>query len=242
MADKIILTAHQPVYIPWLGLFHKIALSDIFCVFDIVQYQRKDFNNRNKIKTSNGPIWLTVPVESSDRFSKDIADIKIINNDWHYKHLKSIELNYKKTFFFELYFERFKNILEKKHEYLVDLNFDILIFLLEILEINTKVIKASDYSFSGEKSGLVLDMCVQLNSDIYIFGEQGKGYADTDSFLQKKIIPYFQEYKHPIYHQIRGDFEPYMSVLDLIFNIGPRCKEVLMSGNVSKNDILNMIK
>ena len=242
MFDKIILTAHQPVYMPWLGLFHKIALSDIFCVFDIVQYQRKDFNNRNKIKTSNGPIWLTVPVESSDRFSKNISDIKIINNEWYSKHLKSIELNYKKTIFFESYFEKFQNILLKKHEYLVDLNFDILIFLLGILEINTKVIKASDYSFSGEKSDLVLDMCVQLDSDIYIFGEQGRNYADEESFLQKKITPYFQKYNHPTYKQIRGDFEPFMSILDLIFNMGPKSKEVLMSGNISRKDILNMSK
>ncbi len=75
--DKpVILSAHQPVYLPWLGLFHKIALTDIFCFFDIVQYQRKDFNNRNKIKTSAGPIWLSVPVKSSGRFDCLITDIE----------------------------------------------------------------------------------------------------------------------------------------------------------------------
>ena len=88
--SPIILTAHQPVYLPWLGLFHKIALADVFCLFDIVQYQRKDFNNRNKIKTSVDSIWLTVPVKSSGRLNSIITDIEIINDGWHKKHIKSI--------------------------------------------------------------------------------------------------------------------------------------------------------
>jgi len=98
----MVLTAHQPVYLPWLGLLHKIALADLFCFFDIVQYQRKDFNNRNKINTSNGPIWLTVPVKSSGRLNSVINDIEIIDNDWKKNHLLSIELNYKKTKYFDV--------------------------------------------------------------------------------------------------------------------------------------------
>jgi hypothetical protein len=242
MDNKLILSAHQPVYLPWLGLFHKIALSDIYCVFDIVQYQRKDFNNRNKIKTSNGPIWLSVPVESSNRLSNKISDTKIIHNGWHQKHIKSIELNYKRTVFFELYFEKLKDILNKKHQFLTDLNFDLLIFFIDALKIKTQIIKASDYSFVGEKSDLVLDMCLKLNSDIYIFGEQGKNYADKNSFISNQIFPYFQNYKHPTYDQIRGKFEPYMSIIDLLFNIGPQSSEVLMSGNDSKSDLLEIMK
>ena len=97
----MILTAHQPVYLPWLGLFHKIARADLFCYFDIVQYQRKDYNNRNKIKTSNGALWLSVPVESKGHLDKNVSDILIIQDNWVTKHLKSIELNYKKAPFFK---------------------------------------------------------------------------------------------------------------------------------------------
>ena len=86
----MILTAHQPVYMPWPGLFHKIFLADMFCMFDIAQYQTKDYNNRNKIKTNVGELWLTVPVESKDHYNKKICDIRIINNGWNKKHLKSI--------------------------------------------------------------------------------------------------------------------------------------------------------
>ena len=237
--DKaIILSAHQPVYLPWLGLFHKIALADIFCVFDIVQYQRKDFNNRNKIKTLAGPIWLTVPVKSSGRLNSIITDIEIINDGWHKKHLKSIELNYKKTPYFEKYFHGLKKILDTPYQYLVDLNFDILVYLLDVLGVDTKIVKASDYSFRGAKSDLVLDMCTQLHADIYIFGEQGKDYADVNAFESKDVRPYFQSYNHPIYKQIQGEFDPFMSVIDLIFNQGKASKEIIMTDNVNRLDII----
>jgi hypothetical protein len=107
----MILTAHQPVYLPWIGLFHKIALSDLFCYFDIVQYQRKDYNNRNKIKTSNRELWLSVPVESKNHLEKNVSEILIVQDNWVKKHIKSIELNYKKTFFFDKYFPSLKTIL-----------------------------------------------------------------------------------------------------------------------------------
>ena len=241
--DKpIILSAHQPVYMPWLGLFHKIALADIFCVFDIVQYQRKDFNNRNKIKTSSGDLWLTVPVKSSGRFDCLITDIEIVNNGWNKKHLKSIELNYKKTPYFDQYYYDLKKILDTSYQYLVDLNFDILVYLLNALNIDTKTVKASDYLFKGAKSELVLDMCIQLNADIYIFGENGKDYANIDTFISAGVSPYFQSYNHPVYNQIKGKFMPYMSVFDLLFNEGQNSKNILMLDNVTKKDILTLSK
>ena len=109
----MILTAHQPVYLPWLGLFHKIYLADVFCYFDIVQYQKKDFNNRNQIKTSNGAKWLSVPVESKNHFKKSVGNIKIIPGNWIRKHLKSIELAYKKSEFYKNYKEEFENIYKQ---------------------------------------------------------------------------------------------------------------------------------
>ena len=240
--SPIILTAHQPVYLPWLGLFHKIALADVFCLFDIVQYQRKDFNNRNKIKTSSGYLWLTVPVKSSGRFDCLITDIEIVNDGWSRKHLKSIELNYKKTPYFDQYYYDLKKILDTSYQYLVDLNFDILVYLLNALNIDTKTVKASDYLFKGAKSELVLDMCIQLNADIYIFGENGKNYANIDTFTSSGVDPYFQAYNHPVYNQAKGRFMPYMSVLDLLFNEGQNSNNIIMSDNISKKDILILNK
>ena len=238
MDRPIILTAHQPVYMPWLGLFHKIALADVFCYFDIVQYQRKDFNNRNKINTANGPIWLSVPVKSSGRFESIISDIKIENQEWGAKHLKSIELNYKKTKFFNKYIDLLSHILLGTYDRLVDLNYDYLIFGLSSLGIKTKVVKASGYKFQGEKSNLVLDMCVQLNSSVYIFGEKGHDYADRESFNRKRIYPYFQSYNHPVYPQRNKNFVPFMSFLDLLFNHGEDSLQIIMSENISREDII----
>jgi hypothetical protein len=229
----MILTAHQPVYLPWLGLFHKIALSERFCIFDIAQYQTKDFNNRNKIKTNTTPIWLSVPVESKDHFDKKLCDIKIINNGWNRKHFKSIDLAYRKAPFYSDYIGKLESILAlTTYTYLVDLNLATLEFGLRSLGINVPIVTASSYDFQGNKSELVLDMCKKLGASEYIFGAQGRDYADVDSFSNCSIKPHFQEYKHPVYPQLHGPFEPYMSVIDLLFNVGPDSHEVLMSGNV----------
>lgn len=238
----MILTAHQPVYLPWLGLFHKIALADRFCIFDIAQYQTKDFNNRNKIKTNAGPIWLSVPVESKDHFSKSLLEVKIINNGWNRKHFKSIDLAYRKAPFYADYIGKLETVLiGRTYEYLVDLNFATLDLALSALGINVPIVTASDYSFQGCKSDLVLDMCKQLESAIYIFGAQGRDYADVASFNRTGINVYFQDYKHPTYPQLHGQFEPYMSVIDLLFNVGPGSLEVLMSANISKAHVVEQL-
>ena len=125
---KVILTAHQPCYLPWIGLFNKIGLSDTFCLFDIVQYQKKDFNNRNKIILNNNAKWLTVPVYDSGRFDKKISDIRIYDNNWKKKHLKTIEQSYKKTKYFEDYFYPLSKILNSDFKFLVDLNFYLTLF------------------------------------------------------------------------------------------------------------------
>ncbi len=229
----MILTAHQPVYLPWLGLFHKISLADRYCIFDIAQYQTKDFNNRNKIKTNSGEIWLTVPVESKNHFQKKLCDIKIINNGWNKKHFKSIYLAYKKAPHFDQYIDELDRILlQNQYEFLTDLCYDILVFMLKALSIDIPIVKASDYNFSGYKSDLVLDMCVQLGAEKYIFGALGKDYADEKSFCEKGIDIYFQNYKHPEYRQLHGSFLPYMSAIDLLFNEGEHSREILFQGNI----------
>ena len=229
----MILTAHQPVYLPWLGLFHKIALADLFCYFDIVQYQRKDYNNRNKVKTSNGELWLSVPVESKNHLSKNVSKILIVQDNWAKKHLKSIELNYKKTPFFKDYFPELQSILiNDSKDSLGYLNLKLLEYFMECLKVDTPIVKACDYSFDGIGSDLVLDMCVKLGADSYIFGEQGKNYADVKAFKEAEIVVEFQNYIHPVYRQMGRDFLPYMSIIDLLFNEGDKSYEILMSNNI----------
>lgn len=234
-----ILTAHQPVYLPWLGLFHKIALADQFCYFDDVQYQPKDWNNRNRIKLANTKMaWLSVPVLRAGYREKSFLEIKINNGiPWRRKHWRTIELNYRKSQFFSMYMNRFKRFYEIEWNYLVELNYSMLLFFLEVLNISTMVVKMSNCSFKGKKSDLVLDMCNTLEADVYIFGNQGVDYADKSRFEASGVIPYFQSYRHPEYSQLYGDFISHLSIIDLLFNCGPSSFDILMSGNIGRKGL-----
>lgn len=238
-----ILTAHQPVYLPWCGLIHKIALADEFVVFDAVQYLKKDWNNRNKIKTAQGPSWLTVPVQSHGKFDQILIDVKIDNEqNWRKKHLRAFELNYSKAPYFEHYKPFINDLYGREWESLVELNNHILFFILSEMGINIPIVHAHQYDFKGSKSALVQNMCEQLNADLYIFGAMGKDYADLEAFKQAGIDLYFQAYKHPEYPQRYGKFEPYMTVFDLLLNCGPDSYDILMSGNADKASIMQLNK
>jgi hypothetical protein len=236
---QVILTAHQPNYFPWLGLFHKIALANLYCVFDVAQYPRREYCNRNKIRTKDGDLWLTVPVESQKHFDKQIHQIRIVHDGWNRRHLRSIVLAYKHAPFLDLYLDEISQILRTEYEYLADLNCEILAFCLKALDLTLPIVKASDYSFTGYKSDLVLDMCCQLKATHYLFGKQGRTYADISAFNEAGIQVYFQDYRHPTYRQLHGDFKPYMSILDLLFNEGTNSKAVLLSNNACSLDEFN---
>lgn len=236
----MILTAHQPVYLPWLGLFHKIAIADRFCFFDNVQYQPKDWNNRNKIKFSNGASgWLTVPVHRKSYLERSYLDIKINNEiPWQRKHWNSIKLNYKNSPYFSFYVNQLKKFYDVRWEYLVDLNYEMLLFFLEKLNICTPVVRMKNYNFVGIKSSLVLDMCLQLGAEVYIFGGEGKNYADVELFKRKGVQTVFQEYKHPTYRQLHGDFISHLSIVDLLFNCGTESLSIIMSNNLKGSELI----
>lgn len=228
----MILAAHQPVYLPWLGLFHKIALADEFVFFDQVQYVPKDYISRNEIKSNTGKTLLSVPVKSKGYLEKSIAEIEIDNsNRWNEKHWKSIFINYKKAPYFNLYADFFEDLYKKEWQLLADLNHHSLTWFLDTLGIKTKVSKAGEYNFEGSKSQLVLDMCLKMNASFYIFGSQGKNYANEDHFSEKGVSLIFQNYIHPQYSQLHGGFVPNLSIVDLLFNEGPNSLEIIMSGN-----------
>ena len=236
----MILTAHQPVYLPWLGLFHKIALADKFVFFSEVQYLPKDWMNRNKIKSAAGEILLTVPVLRKGYRDKKTSELEINNEtNWQEKHLKSIMINYKKAPFFDNYIQFFQDTYTKKWQYLADLNEYMLRWFLKEIGIKTEFLKASDYDFEGTKSDLVLDMCKKLDANTYIFGTLGRDYAKIDDFKNAGIHLFFQDYNHPTYRQLYGDFISNLSVIDLLFNCGPNSYKIIMSNNISKENLLS---
>ena len=236
----MILTAHQPAYLPWLGLFHKIALADLFISFDQVQYQPEDWNNRNSIKANAGVISLSVPVLRKGYLDRTISDIEINNTKpWKRKHWKSIELAYSKAPCFKRYSDFFADTYSRDWDSLVQLNIYMLRWFLETLKIKVPVRSAGEWQFLGEKSALVLDMCKQVKADDFIFGIQGKNYADVPSFEAAGIKVHFQDYNHPIYPQLHGGFVSHQSILDLLFNCGDESLDILMSGNIGREQLLN---
>lgn len=234
----MILTAHQPSYLPWLGLFHKIALADHFVLFDQVQYVPKDWISRNMVKGPNGIITLTVPVLRSGYLEKKIVDIEVHNElPWAKKHWMTLQQCYRKAPHFARYAGFFEDTYSREWKYLADLDFHMLKGFLEMLGIATPVSRAGEYGFQGAKSDLVLDMCLRLKAQVYIFGALGADYADKEKFQSAGVIPYFQDYKHPVYRQGFGEFVPNMSAVDLLFNAGPDALDILMSGNATRDDI-----
>jgi len=227
----MIVSIHQPNYIPWLGFFHKVLLSDIYVVFDDVQFPRgKDYANRNQIKTNNGQLWLTIPISGKGDL-KLWNQMTISNHEWVDKHLMNIKSFYKKSKYFNLYYEDLELIYKKNHSHICDLNVDLIRYFLSCLECNTKIVFSSDLKVQSTGLDKIVHILELLHATKYISGS-GNGstrYIDENVFKQKNIELIWQQYKHPIYKQQFGDFIPYMSIIDLLFNHGPDSRNIILS-------------
>lgn len=234
----MILSIHQPNFIPWLGFFHKVLLSDIFILLDDVQFEKNSFTNRNKVKIANGYCWLTVPVKLSGKFGVKICEVEIARQQpWRKKHLSTILFNYKKAPYFYLYESFFSEMYEKNWSSLAELNIFVLENLFQFLDISTKIVLSSSLVIEGKKNDLVLNICKKFNADIYVSGMLGKNYLVDDNFLSTGIQIYYQDYQHPIYPQLHQDFQPNLSIIDLLCNCGPESKSIILNGNLTKDDL-----
>ncbi len=233
----MVLTAHQPGYLPWIGLFHKIALADTYVIFDGVQYKPKHTDSRNKIKTHNGVQWLSVPCDRRDHFNTKIKDVRIQDGNWRRKHWRTLYLAYRKAPYFDRYAGFLEWIYGEEWELLVNLDTTLLGFLVNQIfpvENSVPIHRASNMDLKGSKSALVLDMCLKMGADTYIFGKNGRNYMGEDGvrkFEDAGVRVVFQDFQHPTYPQLHGDFVPYMSAIDLLFNLGRDSFETMMSGN-----------
>ena len=223
----MILSAHQPAYLPWLGYFDKISKADVFVFLDTVQYEKNSFINRNKIKTPQGPQWLTIPVKSKGHITATLRETLVDDSKpWRSKHLKSIEMNYRKAPFFNEFFPKLEGIQMLPASNLAELCWQQLQFWLKEFNIKAKVIRSSDLAVESKKSDLVLDLCLHFNADHYLSGILGKDYLDEYSFATNGIAVQYQDFQHPIYTQLWGDFLPYMSIIDYWMNCGSELQNI----------------
>jgi WbqC-like protein family len=215
----LIVAIHQPAYLPWLGYLARIAAVDAFVFLDTVQFEKNSFINRNKIKSSTGPVWLTVPVQQKGHLSKALREVEIDEStDWRTKHLRTIEQNYRRAPYFQVRQEYLEQLVGRGNSALSDLCFEQLKFWTQALTISTPILRASNLPVAGTKSDLVLNICKHLNATAYLSGPLGKGYLDEASFQQAGISISYHQYIHPVYNQLYQDFIPGMSVVDYWMN------------------------
>lgn len=226
----MIVCITQPTYLPWLGFFDKLVHSDIVIFYDNAQFVKrgKTFHNRNKIRTPNGWMWLTIPVIAP--LGIKIKDVRINNTlNWREKHWKSIVHSYKKAKFFDQYEYIFEEIYSKDWEYLCDFNLSIIRKIIKILGIRIDVMLASELGETNlSATDELLWYCKKVSATTYLSGAFGKNYLELDKFANENIKVGFQDYKHPEYKQLYKQFEPFMSVIDLIFNHGPNSLSILV--------------
>jgi WbqC-like protein family len=228
----MILAVHQPQYLPWLGYFHKIANCDLFIFLDDVQYKKREFQNRNKIKTPNGPLWLSVPVVTKGRYTQNIRDVKISpDDDWAQEHLKSIEHNYTKAPFFSEHRKFLHGLYKTPHDLLTEVSMSIIKYVMVYLKINIPFKISSEYNIATTSSERIVDLCKKTGADTYLSGAGGREYMDVSLFSKNGIKVVYQDFKHPEYPQLHGKFEPFLSVIDLLLNCGPQSREILLNGN-----------
>jgi hypothetical protein len=228
----------QSAYIPWKGFFDLVARCDEYVVFDTVQYAKRHWHNRNRIKTPQGLLWLTIPVVTKSRFAQSIEDV-MVAEPWAERHWASIESSYRKAPFFDRYARSVRDLYEAvaAKSRLTEINEVMLEGLCRLLEIRTRISRDRAYAPQGAKTDRLLDICRKAGASHYLSGPSAKAYLDEDKFRAAGISVEWMVYPdYPHYPQLWGAFEHAVSVVDLIFNAGletDRCWRTGPDGNLT---------
>ena len=225
----MIVAVHQPQYLPWLGYFDKIEQADVFVLLDTVQFKKNEWQNRNRIKTAQGWQWLTVPVLY--RFPQMIAEVQINNREkWQHRHQQAILSNYRKAPHWNRLEVFFEEIFSCDWTSIARLNSRVVKRLCKLLGIETPLFIASEMGeFPDDPDERLMAIVKHFGADTYLAGSGGRGYMQLDRYRDNGITVRFQEYRHPVYSQLFGEFEPFMSVIDLILNHGDESLKILRS-------------
>jgi hypothetical protein len=217
---KLIIT--QSNYIPWKGYFDAINLVDEFIIYDDMQYTRRDWRNRNKIKTPQGSIWLTIPVEVKGKYFQKINETKISDKSWISDHWKSIQHNYSKALFFKELSPFVEELYAKcTFEYLSEVNYHFLKNICDLLGIKTQFKSSSEFVMGEGKTERLVDLCKKVGATDYFSGSAAKFYMDEGLFEKENIkVHYFDYSGYQEYPQLHGEFTHELSILDLLLNVG----------------------
>jgi len=222
----------QPTYLPWIGYFGMIDRADSFVFLDSVQFARRSWQQRNRIKTANGVQMLTVPVLKKGARDQVIAEVQIdASARFAEKHRRAIEHALGKAPYFKDHAEGLFTVLEAGHDHLVGLNIALIGWLCSAFGIEAHFTRSSEIAADGHKADLLAALCSALKGDVYLSAPGSADYIEeSDAFEKAGVTVAYHHYDHPTYAQLHGAFEPYMSAIDLLFNCGPDSLAVIRAG------------
>ena len=226
------LAIMQPTYLPWIGYFGLIDKVNTFIILDSVQFSKRSWQQRNQIKTANGAMFLTVPVSSKGKRGQLINQVEIdITRNYHRAHIASLANNYRKSPYFSEYSPELFSLLEKNHVNLSELTSELIVWFCKALGITTSIKYSNKMENKGTKADLLAMLCQQLDVAEYVSALGSREYLEESGIFNKLGIPIkYNEYDHPEYSQLFGEFIPYMSIIDLLFNVGPESLSVIREG------------
>lgn len=213
---------HQPDFLPYLGFFHRFLHADLWVVFDHVQFlnNSKSWHNRDKIKTPSGEKWLTVAVQKCPQKTPINEVLLSDTQDWRSDNLNLIRQNYSKAVYFKEIFPHIEKLYSLKVDRMIEFNLASIDMIMEMLDIKIDRVYSSSMSPQGFKNELLLDILKKTNGSRYLTGTGSKNYLDFELFREHKIEVVIQEFKHPVYPQLWGDFVPFLTTVDMLFNCG----------------------
>ena len=226
----------QPSYIPWRGYFDQIFRADLFIFYDDVQYDKRGWRNRNQIKTPRGKQWLTIPVHSRGAQTENIPidQIQIVwENPWSDNHLKAIQHSYSKAPYFNHYLPLLEKFYGRRDEFLADFTIDFTIALAhELGNTHTSFRRSSDIAgIDGQKTDRLIQILKAVGATHYISGPSARDYVEKEKFGLAGLTLEYMEYNYPEYLQLYPPFDPYVSILDLLFMTGPEALNYILKGS-----------
>jgi len=230
----MILSAHQPVYLPGIILFNKIAMSDVFMFLGHAQLVKQSWHMRNRIRQADTELFLTVPVKTSGRFGQSIDQTDFADGFWKRKHLETIRQAYRKKPYFDAYFAPLEELLERDWPSLGALNKALIRHFLGVLDIRTPILDSSDFEPREHKTDLLIEMTRAAGADAFLSNQGARAYVQEAEMHGAGVAHHWQLFEHPVYPQGRTPFMPHLSIIDLLFNVGPEAAEIVRScGRVS---------
>lgn len=225
----MVVTTHQPIFLPWPGLFYKGLRADTTVLLDEVQFPLgRGWMNRNRLKSEQGELWLTVSVRRTGRGKQRIRDVELYDEiDWRRRHLLGIRQNYAHAPYLDEHLPAIEAIYARGGTRLIDLNVALIRFLWDALGLRGKLMLQSELGASGRATDLLVSICQALDADTYLALPFVEKFLDADELRAGGIALESARFSPPVYPQLWGEFRYNLSALDLLLNCGPKSLDII---------------